>query len=227
MNFAGRCRNTVTAADAEGWGLGLMGVGNWLINARKRNQADTMDFVIYLVCLVAGLVFTLLTLFFGHFFGGGHEGHVDGSGGHAEAGADMSDMPGVSALSPTVITSFITAFGAFGIIFHELPATRSPFLSAPLSAGCAVVTAAAVLWLLRQLFMKTQSSSESKVASLLGATAHIITPIPENGVGEIAYVQGGSRYTAPAREENGYAIQSGKPVRIVRIVGTQFYVTAL
>ncbi len=186
-----------------------------------------MDFIIYLVCLVVGLVFTLLTAFFGHFFGGGHEGHVDGSGGHAEAGADTSDMPGVSALSPTVITSFITAFGGFGIIFHELPATRSPFISAPLSALGAVLTAGSVLWLLRQLFTRTQSSSESRVANLVGTEAHIITPIPENGVGEIAYVTGGSRYTAPAREESGLPIPSGRPVRIVRIIGTQFYVTAL
>ncbi|HWY76225.1 MAG TPA: NfeD family protein, partial [Verrucomicrobiae bacterium] len=186
-----------------------------------------MDFIIYLVCLVVGLVFTLLTAFFGHIFGGGHEGHVDGSGGHAEAGADASDMPGVSALSPTVITSFITAFGGFGIIFHEVPATKSPFLSAPLAVVGAVATAGSVLWVLRQLFTRTQSSSESKVGTLIGMEAHIITPIPENGVGEIAYVQGGTRYTAPAREETGMAVASGKPVRIVRIVGSQFYVACL
>jgi membrane protein implicated in regulation of membrane protease activity len=74
------------------------------------------------------------------------------------------------------------------------------------------------------MFKKTQSSSESKVASLLGQAATIVTPIPENGVGEIAYVQGGSRYTAPARTESGTPISAGRPVRITRIVGTQFYV---
>ena len=184
-----------------------------------------MDFFIYLGCLVMGLVFTLLTAVFGHF--GGHSGHVDGSGGHAEAGADTSDMPGVSAFSPSILTSFITAFGAFGIVFHEIPATRSPFLSSPLAVLCAMLTAGSVLWLLRQLFNRTQSSSESIVANLVGAQAHIITPIPENGVGEIAYVQGGTRYTAPAREERGRPLGSGKVVRIVRIIGSQFYVTPL
>jgi hypothetical protein len=62
---------------------------------------------------------------------------------------------------------------------------------------------------------------------LLGQTASIITPIPADGVGEIAYVQGGSRYTAPARTENGSPISAGKPVRITRIVGTQYYVEVL
>jgi membrane protein implicated in regulation of membrane protease activity len=81
-----------------------------------------------------------------------------------------------------------------------------------------------VLWLLRQLFSRTQSSSESQIGTLVGQVATIVTPIPENGVGEIAYVQGGTRYSAPAREERGNPVAVGKPVRITRVVGTQFYV---
>ena len=187
-----------------------------------------MDFYIYLGCLGVGLVFTMLTLFFSHLLGGGgHDGHVSGGGGHAEAGADSSDMPGVSLFSPTVITTFITAFGGFGIIFREIPATHSPLFSAPLAAGFAVVTAGTVFWLMNRLFQATQSSSESKVGDLAGMVGHIITPIPENGVGEIAYVQGGSRYSAPAREETGIAVPVGAAVKIVRIVGSQFYVKAV
>jgi len=53
---------------------------------------------------------------------------------------------------------------------------------------------------------RPKSSSESRVASLVGQEASIVTPIPENGVGEIAYIQGGSRYTAPARTESGSPI---------------------
>jgi membrane-bound ClpP family serine protease len=74
------------------------------------------------------------------------------------------------------------------------------------------------------MFSRTQSSSESRVGSVVGLTASIVTPIPENGVGEIAYIQGGTRYTAPARAEKGTAISYGKPVRVTRIAGTQFYV---
>jgi membrane protein implicated in regulation of membrane protease activity len=77
------------------------------------------------------------------------------------------------------------------------------------------------------MFNKTQSSSESRVASLMGQTASIVTPIPANGVGEIAYVQGGSRYTAPARTESGAPVSAGKPVRITRVVGTQYFVEIL
>ena len=185
-------------------------------------------FVAYLICFGVGLLFTICTAVFGHIFGGhGHDGHVDGSGGHAEAGVDASDMPGVSALSPTIIASFITAFGGIGMILHQIPATKPAYISAPLAVAGGFSIASAVLWLMRQLFRRTQSSSESKVASLAGQVASVITPIPENGVGEIAYVQAGTRYTAPAREENGVAIANGKPVKITRVVASQFFVQAL
>jgi membrane protein implicated in regulation of membrane protease activity len=181
---------------------------------------------IYLFCLVVGLTFTLLSALLGHFFGG-HEAHVDGSGGHAEAGADGSDMPGISIFSPTVVSSFVTAFGGFGIIFSEIPATSKPFVSAPLAIVIAFLVAGALYKVLSLLFSHTQGSSESHVAALAGTEANVITPIPENGVGEIAYVVGGSRYTAPARVDNGTAIAGGKSVIIKRVVGNQFYVEPL
>lgn len=185
-----------------------------------------MTLLVYIICLGVGLVFTLISAFLGHVFGGGHEGHVDGSGGHAEAGVDASDMPGVSALSPTVIASFVTAFGGIGVILSQFPATKAPMISAPLSVLGGFLIAGVVLWLMRQLFSKTQSSSESKVSSVVGQVATIISPIPENGVGEIAYVQAGSRYTAPARLENPAAsVGNGRLVRVTRIIGSQFYVT--
>jgi membrane protein implicated in regulation of membrane protease activity len=180
-----------------------------------------MEFAIYLICLGVGLVFTLIMAIAGH-----HGGHV-GSGGHAEAGADSSDGPGMSAFSPMVIASFVTAFGGLGIIFHQIKATRPPHLSAPLAAVGAFIIASILLWLLRQLFAHTQGSSESEVGLLIGTTATVITPIPENGVGEIAYVQGGSRYTAPARVEAGGAIAGGRVVKITRIVASQYYVQAI
>ena len=65
------------------------------------------------------------------------------------------------------------------------------------------------------------------MASLAGQVASIISPIPAGGVGEIAYVQGGSRYSAPARAEGDLPIAAGQSVRISRVVGTQFYVEAV
>jgi len=83
-----------------------------------------------------------------------------------------------------------------------------------------------VFFIFRMIFRRTQASSEGRVADLVGASATIITPIAPGGVGEIAYVQSGTRYSAPARTEGGATLPNGATVRITRIVGTQFYVAA-
>jgi len=187
-----------------------------------------MDFFVYSICFGVGILFAVVSAFFGHLFGGHDAPHVDvGTGGHAEAGFQDTGMPGLSPFSPTTIASFITAFGACGLIFSRIEATRSPWVSAPLSAVGAVIIAAAVVTLFGFIFHKTQSSSESCVATLVGMTATVITPIPANGVGEIAYVQSGTRYSAPARDERGAPVTNGQTVKIVRIVGSQFYVVPI
>jgi len=183
-------------------------------------------FLIYFICFGVGLLFTLISAVVGHLFGGGDaDAHADvGTGGHAEAGFEHTGMPGVAPFSPTTIASFITAFGGFGMIFSKIAATKSVWVSAPLAAVSGLAVAAGVFLLFNWVFSKTQSSSEGRVGTLVGSDATIITPIPQGGVGEIAYVQGGTRYTAPARSESGAAIGNGQTVRINRIVGTQFYV---
>jgi len=179
--------------------------------------------LIYGVCLVVGLIFALISAVAGHLFGGDHGGDV-GTGGHAEAGFDDTGLPTISFFSPTVLASFVTAFGAFGLIFTRIPATSSVWASAPLAIVCGLGIAGVTLWFFNKVFEKTQSSSESRLATVVGMTASVITPIPENGVGEIAYVQSSTRYTAPARAEGNVAIAAGQPVKVTRVVGTQFYV---
>ena len=186
-----------------------------------------MDSLVYSVCFGVGLLFAIVSAFLGHLFGG-HDVHADvGTGGHAEAGFQDTGMPGLSPFSPTTITAFITAFGGLGLIFTKIEATKSPWLSAPLALLGALIIAVAVVWLFGTVFHKVDASSESRVATLVGMNATVITPIPANGVGEITYVQAGSRYSAPARTEQGTPVANGQTVKIVRIVGTQFYVAPI
>jgi amino acid transporter len=180
-------------------------------------------FLIYFICFGVGLVFTIISAIASDIFGGGDHGDV-GTGGHAEAGFEHTGLPGVSPFSPTIMAAFATAFGGFGMVLSKIEATRSPLISAPLSLLGGLALAAGVFLMFNKLFSITQSSSESRVATLVGVNATIITPIPQHGVGEIAYVQGGTRYTAPARSESGAAVGNGQTVKINRIVGTQFYV---
>src|SRR5215467_9015392 len=97
--------------------------------------------MIYVACLALGLLFTIISASMGHFFGG-HDaaGHMDvGTGGHAEAGYDHSGVPGISFFSPTVLSCFVTAFGACGLILSRVDATRNVWVSAPISAVAGVI----------------------------------------------------------------------------------------
>jgi hypothetical protein len=180
-------------------------------------------FLIYLICFAVGLLFTVISAVLGDVFGH-HDGDL-GTGGHAEAGFDHTGMPGLSPFSPTTIAAFVTAFGGFGLILSRINATKPVLISAPLAALGGLMVAGAIFYVFNKVFSKTQSSSESRVATLVGVHATVITPIPQHGVGEIAYVQGGARYTAPARSESGAAVLAGATVKIMRVVGgTQFFV---
>lgn len=180
--------------------------------------------MIYTICLVFGLIFTLFSAFFGHLFGGGHD--AVGTGGQADAGFGSDGVPGISFFSPTVLASFITSFGAVGLVCFQFDALKSFWINAPVAFIGGVLIASFTLWLMNKIFFKTQGSSEARVGQLIGTTASLASSIPENGVGEISYIFGGSRYSAPARAENGRAIASGRTVTITRIVGTQYFVEA-
>src|SRR2546430_12170307 len=131
--------------------------------------------IIYTACLALGLIFTIISATMGHFFGG-HDGGGDvGTGGHAEAGYDHSGVPGISFFSPTVLACFITAFGACGLILSRIPATHNVWVSAPLSAVAGAVVALIAFLLFNAMFKQTESSSESRVSSLVGQIASIIT----------------------------------------------------
>jgi len=187
-------------------------------------------FLIYVVCFGAGLCFTIISALIADVAGGhdfaGHDAHADlGTGGHAEAGADHGSMPGFSPFSPTTVAAFVTAFGGLGMIFSKIDATSNPWISTPLAGVGGLAIAAGIFWLFQQIFHRTQSSSESRIGTVIGLAANIITPIPVGGVGEIAYVHRGTRYTAPARSYDGKAIGFGDTVVITRVHGSDFIVT--
>src|ERR1039457_4343744 len=106
--------------------------------------------IIYALCLVVGVLFTFGSAIAGHFFGG-HDSGI-GTGGHAEAGFDHSGMPGISFFSPTVLASFVTAFGAFGLVFSKIKSTSSVWLSAPLALLCGAAIAGLTLWFFNAVF---------------------------------------------------------------------------
>ena len=178
---------------------------------------------LYFFCLLVGLIYAIIATILGghHFdFGGGHDIAV---GGH-DVGTEMSGGEvQFSPLSPVVIATFITSFGAMGLI--SLFALKiSPLLSVLVSVVVALAIAAVVFMAFAKLFSVTQSSSEAQIGELIGTIGEVTTPISATGLGEVAYVQRGSRYSSPAKSVDGNPIDRNASVKIVKVVGNTIYV---
>jgi membrane protein implicated in regulation of membrane protease activity len=187
----------------------------------------------YFLCLLVGLIYAVAATLMGGFhvggdghdlqFGGhdgdfgGHDGDTGGGGGGGEGDMSTGEIH-FSPLSPIVITTFLTAFGAMGLIsLYALGVGK--LLSVAFAILLALLIAGAVFAAFTKIFAVTQSSSEAHQSEMVGTDGEVITPIGRDGLGEVAYVQRGSRYTAPARSIDGKPVARGTMVRIVRLVG--------
>jgi hypothetical protein len=151
----------------------------------------------------------------GHDVGVGHGvnvGHVD-----AGTGADGSSVK-VPTLSPITIASFVTAFGAFGLIGLGLfESTERGSLIWAAAGGFVVAVIAHFAF--GYFLIAPQGSSGVMVNNFPGMLAEVITPIPVGSVGEIAFVSQGGRVTYTAQSSTGEAIPRGTTVMIEKVIG--------
>lgn len=189
-----------------------------------------MDFlqIVYLICFFIGLGFAIISGLLSGVFSGGGEVDVDVDMDGGADGADVGHDGSVhfSPLSPVTLAMFIASFGGAGIIFHKV--LHWPvYAHLPLAAVSGVVMAALVFYLFYKIFSVTQGSSHSQAAAIVGREAEITVAIPNNGLGEVAYTLGGSRYTAPARTVDGKELPAHLQVRVVKLVGSTYVVEKL
>ena len=96
------------------------------------------------------------------------------------------------SLSPITIASFVTAFGAFGLIALGLfnASTRASLAWAAVGG---LIVAVIAHFAFGYFLIAPQGSSEVRLRDIVGSEAEVITPIPADSVGEIAFVaQGGA-----------------------------------
>jgi class 3 adenylate cyclase len=186
---------------------------------------------VYLLSFVAGVLYALVGGVMTGVLGGhghhggpmGHDLHQGISHGTDALHADSEGEVQLSPISPVTITMFGTAFGGVGLIaFHAL--ALPALFSLPTALVSGLFIAGLAFYAFSKLFQATESSSEAHVTELVGLEAEVITPIPLQGLGEIAYVARGSRFTAPARSEDGKPHPAPSIVLIERIMGNIFCV---
>ncbi len=125
---------------------------------------------------------------------------------------------GLSPLSPITIATFITTFGGTGLIMNNL-FPFSQVIGLFISTASGILLSGAVFMLYAWAVREVQGSSEVRIGDLVGLTAEVIAPIPENNVGEIVFVVRGARTRSTARSVGGQAIPRGTMVEIIEEVG--------
>lgn len=190
---------------------------------------DNPIHIVYAAALLIGLVYAIFLLFFQGI--GDALGDLDFAPGvDVDMGdIDLIDADGASeatGVSMLAVASFISSFGAFGLISATLFGAGTVIsLIVALAGGVLIGIAAQGFFL---YILSPTISSEVRQARLIGQVAEITTPIPVNGVGQIAFVAQGSRVTYSARAtDEQTAFERGTPVRIERIVGGMAYVSAI
>lgn len=172
--------------------------------------------VLYVGFLVLGLSYAVIAGAMGWLADlGDADVHVD-PGGHLDAGHPHP-------VSGTTVATFITGFGGGGAVAHYL--LRWPLLG---SLGTALLigfaVAGAAFAVLEVIFKQTHGGGEFKVEEAVGRDAEVITTIPKDGAGEIAFVVKGQREQASARATDGNEILHGRLVVVERVMGSTFYV---
>ena len=145
--------------------------------------------------------------------------HVDTT--HTPAGGPDAtvDTPkvGLPSLSPVTVSSFVTAFGGFGLIALGLLNT-SPQASLVWAAGGGLVLAIIAHFAFGYFLIAPQGSSDVQLSDIVGAVGEVVTPIPVGSVGEVAFVAQGGRVSYPAKSANGGAIARGTTVVIEKLI---------
>lgn len=153
----------------------------------------------------------------GHEFGAAAHAGTGHPGLHHDDGA-MDYNP----FSPLSLMGFLCAFGATGLIATAMQ--LSTIVSLALAVGGGVVMAL-LLWLvIGKLLFGMQGTSEAHQADMIGLEAEVLTPMDDAHTGEVAYILGGVRYTAPAKLTHEGAVGKQSKVRIRRIRDNVVYV---
>ena len=192
----------------------------------------------YVALAVLGAGYLLLSVFLGHSDFGG-EGHGDaghhGPDAHMDYGVDAAGHASASAhaphaaefhfpfFSPLALATLFACIGGYGLIAlygFRLTDTVSILVAIP----AAVVTAYLITYAGWRIVGSSRGSSQIRLQDLAGAHAEVITPIPKDGLGEVAALVDGQRYTAPAREAQGREVPRGAQVKVLKMVGSTLLV---
>ena len=191
----------------------------------------------YLVCFLAGLMLSFVSLLGGmRHFGGqvhlphvhvphaGHLPHVHiphGAGGVHAAGMNGASSSGVST-GPEMpwrnafsIMIFLCWFGAAGYLLTKYGSFVAGVVMV-LAVMCGIAGGAIIFLFMNKFLMKYERELTAFETEVVGAVGRVSAPIRVGGTGEIVYEQLGATRSAIARSEDGELLEKDAEVYVMR-----------
>jgi hypothetical protein len=186
----------------------------------------------YLVCFLAGLMLSFVSLLggMGHFGGhvhvphvhlphAGHVGHVPHVGAsHVSGGAGSSaggvgpEVPWWNAFS---IMIFLCWFGAAGFLLTKYGSFVAGVVVV-LAAICGIAGGAIIFIFLTRVLMPHDRELTADETDVVGVVGRVSSPIRSAGTGAIVYQQMGATRSAIARSDDGGALGKDEEVFVIR-----------
>jgi membrane protein implicated in regulation of membrane protease activity len=177
---------------------------SWLL---EQFQTATTS-VAFLSIFVAGVLFSGISMLLGH------HGADDHHGGDHEAGPSLLSVRGAAL--------FFTGFGGVGYIVNAN--TGRPLVAMAAGVAGGLVFSLPILYFIR-FFMRQETSSLVSSEQIVGAEGIVTTSIAPDQYGEVRISVAGSQISKSATSD--VAIKSGTPIKVVRHLGGNVFVTPL
>ncbi|NLD37531.1 MAG: hypothetical protein GX654_11750 [Desulfatiglans sp.] len=178
--------------------------------------------IFFIICAVVGGFFVIIKFimqFIGMDSDGGHDLNMDSH--DIDAHHSDSDV-GFHILSLHGITSFLMMFGLVGLAMY-----RQSSMGIVMSLVGAVIAGCASVWIIGKIFMlasKMKSSGTISIDNTVGAQGKVYMHIPEKGSGRVLVTVNNSLREYDATSNDGKALNTGTPVRVVWVDGNQLVV---
>jgi membrane protein implicated in regulation of membrane protease activity len=173
--------------------------------------------IFFIICAIVGGFFVIVKFvmqFIGLDSDSGHDLNVDSH--NIDAHHSDSDV-GFHVLSLHGITSFLMMFGLVGLAMY-----RQSSMGITMSLLGAVIAGCASVWIIGKVFMlasKMKSSGTISIDNTVGTQGKVYMHIPEKGSGRVLVTVNNSLREYDATSNNGMAIDTGTPIRVVWVDG--------
>jgi membrane protein implicated in regulation of membrane protease activity len=178
--------------------------------------------IFFVICAVVGGFFVIVKFimqFIGMDSDASHDLNLDSH--NIDTHHADSDV-GFHVLSLHGITSFLMMFGLVGLAMY-----RQSSMGIVMSLIGAVIAGSGSVWIISKIFMlatKMKSSGTIPIDNTVGAQGKVYMHIPEKGSGRVLVTVNNSLREYDAISNDGKALDTGTPVRVVWVDGNQLVV---